>query len=109
MYGTGWVGRTPWGHAPARYNPNYAHQQQQHYMHANLNENHTGNSNYGYYGGGYQSSQPTGNAGYGGGYEQPVPNYEMQPPRQAYGNVRRENEDDGFVYQAPGGPPPKKN
>jgi hypothetical protein len=106
-------GRTPWGHAPAVYNPNYNDglQPQNHSTYQNPGWQRTGNGNTGYYGGGYQSSQPTGNSG---DWQQPPGytqgSYEMQPPQRVYGNdARQGGAGDGFVYQVPAGPPPRKN
>ncbi|KIX98310.1 uncharacterized protein Z520_05611 [Fonsecaea multimorphosa CBS 102226] len=83
MYGTGWVGRTPWGHAPAQYNPGYQQTQQ-----APPAYNQTQN-----YGGYYGQNQ-----GYFGGRQT---DFEMQPPANTY----RGGDD---VYTPPTGPPPAK-
>lgn len=80
-YGTGWAGRTPWGHAPASYNPGYQTQQQQP---PNYNQN-----NGGYYGQ---------NQGYFGGRQTDV---EMTPPPNTYRGGDN-------VYEPPPGPPPAK-
>jgi len=80
FYGTGWVGRTPFGHGAAQYNPQYAQQEQPY----------GGYQQGGYYGQ-QQQAPPTyqqshdPNRGY---YGQPgTPStgvYEMQPPTRAY-------------------------
>lgn len=85
MYGTGWTGRTPWGHGAAQYNPQY--QQQQSYQPPptyNAAQN----------AGGYYGE----NQGYFGGRQTDV---EMQPPPNTY----RGGEN---VYQPPAGPPGAK-
>jgi len=87
-YGTGWVGRTPFGHGQATYNPNYQSQQ------PNYNQNQyqtppAYNQTGGYYGQ---------NQGYFGGRQTEV---EMQPPSNTY----RGGEG---VYEPPQGPPPAK-
>ncbi|KAK4946606.1 hypothetical protein LTR10_014458 [Elasticomyces elasticus] len=83
-YGTGWVGRTPWGHGQATYNPNYQTQQQPSYQPQTENVNQGG-----YYGQ---------NQGYFGGRQTDV---EMQPPSNTYQGGEN-------VYQPPPGPPPAK-
>ena len=85
MYGTGWAGRTPWGHAPATYNPNYQTQNQPAPPY-----NQAQNQNYG----GYYGE----NQGYFGGRQTDV---EMQPPQNAYRGGDN-------VYNPPPGPPPGK-
>ena len=85
MYGTGWVGRTPFGHGQAQYNPGYQTQQQQAPPAYNQAQPPYG----GYYGE---------NQGYFGG-RQTERDVEMQPPSNTYGN---------HVYNAPPGPPPAK-
>lgn len=82
-YGTGWAGRTPWGHGPATYNPGHDNQQWQ-----NGPPQYTPNQ--GYYGGQ--------NQGYYNGQQGGV---EMQPPPQAYRGGDN-------VYEPPVGPPPGK-
>jgi hypothetical protein len=80
-YGTGWVGRTPWGHGAATYNPQYGRQQEQPYQ---------GYQQGGYYGQqnappAYQPNPQTG--GYFGGARSETPSngvYEMQPPNRVY-------------------------
>ncbi|KIX03618.1 uncharacterized protein Z518_07171 [Rhinocladiella mackenziei CBS 650.93] len=90
FYGTGWAGRTPWGHSPATYNPHYQTQQQPHYnQQAPPTYNQTQN-----YGGYYGENQ-----GYFGGRQTDV---EMQPPQNAYRGGDN-------VYEPPSGPPPPKN
>ncbi|KKY18211.1 hypothetical protein UCRPC4_g05056 [Phaeomoniella chlamydospora] len=85
--GTGWVGRTPFGHGPAQYNPNYNQQAQ--YNPPPPQYTPQG----GYYGGAGQ------NQGYfGGGQQNGV---ELQQPS----NVYRGGEP---VYEPPAGPPPSK-
>ncbi|EXJ93187.1 hypothetical protein A1O3_01744 [Capronia epimyces CBS 606.96] len=83
VYGTSWVGQTPWGHGPATYS-----QQPNPDMQPPPQYNPTPNTG-GYYGQ---------NQGYFGGRQTDV---EMQPPA----NVYRGGED---VYQPPPGPPPAK-
>lgn len=90
FYGTGWAGRTPWGHGQAQYNPNYQTQQQ-----PNYNQGPQAPPNYSQNAGGYYGQ----NQGYFGGRQTDV---EMQPPSNTY----RGGED---VYQPPPGPPPAKN
>ncbi|KAI1609917.1 chitin synthesis regulation, congo red resistance, RCR protein [Exophiala viscosa] len=87
-YGTGWVGRTPWGHGQAQYNPNYQTQQQQQPSYQPQTENYNANQG-GYYGQ---------NQGYFGGRQTDV---EMQPPSNTYQGGEN-------VYQPPAGPPPAK-
>jgi len=84
VYGTGWTGRTPWGHGAATYNPGYQTQPPPAQAPPNYNQN---------YGGYYGQNQ-----GYFGGRQTEV---EMQPPSNTY----RGGEN---VYQPPPGPPPKK-
>jgi hypothetical protein len=111
-YGTGWTGRTPFGHGQPQYNPNYGYQQQQPYNVGTRNETQGTEGYGGYYAGGYVSSNTTG-TGHGAYWPSqqgpPPPSYEMQPPSQSYGNTQRRADDVGYVYQAPAGPPPKKN
>jgi hypothetical protein len=85
MYGTGWAGRTPWGHGAATYNPNYQQTQQ-----ANAAPPPAYNQTHG----GYYGE----NQGYFGGRQTDV---EMQPPQNTYGGGEN-------VYNAPPGPPPNK-
>jgi len=89
MYGTGWVGRTPWGHGPATYNPNYQTQQPS-YNQQQAPPNYTQAQNPGGY---YGESQ-----GYFGGRQTEV---EMQPPQNTYRGGDN-------VYEPPSGPPPAK-
>lgn len=94
-YGTGWVGRTPFGHGQATYNPNVATQQpQQEVYGSGNNQAYNSPPAYGQQGGasGYYGDQ---NRGYFGGQQ----GTEMQPPQAVYGNNS---------YQPPTGPPPKK-
>merc|ERR1711939_358556 len=90
FYGTGWAGRTPWGHGQAQYNPNHQTQQQ-----PNYNQGPQAPPNYSQNAGGYYGQ----NRGYFGGRQTDA---EMQPPSNTY----RGGED---VYQPPPGPPPAKN
>jgi len=89
FYGTGWAGRTPWGHGQATYNPNYQTQQQG----PNYNQQQVPPV-YSPSAGGYYGQ----NQGYFGGRQTEV---EMQPPSNAYRGGDN-------VYQAPPGPPPAK-
>jgi hypothetical protein len=94
-YGTGWVGRTPFGHGQATYNPNVATQQPQQEVYGNgNNQQYNSPPAYGQQGAasGYYGDQ---NRGYFGGQQT---EHEMQPPQAVYGST----------YQPPTGPPPKK-
>ena len=82
-YGTGWVGRTPFGHGQATYNPNVATQQPQQEVYGNgINQQYNSPPAYGQQGAasGYYSDQ---NRGYFGGQQT---EHEMQPPQAVYGN-----------------------
>lgn len=89
FYGTGWVGRAPFGHGQAQYNPQYETQQPQ-----------QGNAppNYNQAQGGYGNTNGGGAAQgyYGGGRD-----VEMQPPASTYQGGEN-------VYTPPPGPPPNK-
>jgi len=87
MYGTGWAGRTPFGHGQAQYNPSYDNQQSQ--------------TNYQPPAGAPPAYGPNHgeNAGYFGGRGQT--DVEMQPPPHTY-------RAGGESFQAPPGPPPNK-
>jgi len=93
-YGTGWVGRTPFGHGQAIYNPNA--QFQRPVYASGPNQEYNSPPAYGLQGAaaGYYGDQ---NRGYFGG---PQTETEMQPPQAVYGNNN--------TYQSPTGPPPKK-
>ncbi|KIW62897.1 hypothetical protein, variant [Phialophora macrospora] len=86
MYGTGWAGRTPWGHAAPQYNPNYQQTQPANQPPPAYNQQNAG----GYYGA---------NQGYFGGRQT---DHEMQPPQNTYAGAGSP------VYSAPEGPPPAK-
>ncbi|KAL6240360.1 hypothetical protein RBB50_012730 [Rhinocladiella similis] len=88
FYGAGWTGRTPWGHGPAVYNPNYQSQQPNYNQQAPSNYNQT--QNYG----GYHGE----NQGCFGGRQTDV---EMQPPQNTYRGGDN-------VYTPPSGPLPAK-
>lgn len=83
-YGTGWAGRTPWGHGAAQYNPQYGQQQQPPYGGYPQREYQQG----GYYGQQpptYQQSYDPNRGYYGNPPETPSTGvYEMQPPAQTY-------------------------
>lgn len=90
-YGTGWVGRTPFGHGQAQYNPQYGQQQQ---PYGGQQQQPYGGYQQGQQGGYYgqqQQAPPTYNQSYDanrGYYGQPAtPStgvYEMQPPSRTY-------------------------
>jgi len=89
MYGTGWVGRAPFGHGQATYNPNYQQTlqpQQQQVPPPTYNQTQN-------YGGYYGENQ-----GYFGGRQTDV---EMQPPSNTYRGGDN-------AYEPPTGPPPVK-
>ncbi|KIW99079.1 uncharacterized protein Z519_00742 [Cladophialophora bantiana CBS 173.52] len=88
LYGTGWTGRTPWGHGAAQYNPGYQQTQQPSYQAAPPAYNQTQS-----YGGYYGQNQ-----GYFGGRQTDV---EMQPPQNTYRGGDN-------VYAPPTSPPPAK-
>jgi len=92
-YGTGWVGRTPFGHGQATYNPNVQPQQE---VYGNAdNQQHNSPPAYGQQGAAssYYGNQ---NQGYFGGQQTGT---ELQAPKPVYGNNN--------TYQPPAGPPPK--
>lgn len=77
--GTAWVGRTPFGHGPAQYNPQYQQAPPPAY-----NQGYYGNNtNQGYFGGG------------------PQPGVELQEPQNTYRGGDN-------VYEPPVGAPPGK-
>ncbi|ETI19275.1 hypothetical protein G647_09107 [Cladophialophora carrionii CBS 160.54] len=86
LYGTGWAGRTPFGHNAPQYNPNYQQTQQSYQPPPAYNQQNAG----GYYGQ---------NQGYFGGRQT---DHEMQPPQNTYAGGGSP------VYSAPEGPPPAK-
>jgi len=95
-YGTGWVGRTPFGHGQATYNPNVP-QQEVPYGNGNTHtQQYNSPPSYGQQGqaAGYYGGE---NQGYFGGQQTGT---EMQPPKPVYGS--------GTTYQPPSGPPPNK-
>lgn len=91
IYGTGWAGRTPFGHGQAQYNPNYPQQEiQPPYNNTQSNAPPAYNQT----SGGYYGQ----NQGYFGGQQTGT---ELQEPTNSYRAAEN-------VYQAPTGPPPKK-
>ena len=94
FYGTGWAGRTPWGHGPAQYNPQYGqqHPQQQWNGQQGPPQPGYGPQYGGYYGQApptYQQSHDGNRGGYYGGGTPSSPStgvYEMQPPNRVYQN-----------------------
>ncbi|KIV92888.1 hypothetical protein PV10_04149 [Exophiala mesophila] len=102
-YGTGWAGRTPWGHGQAQYNPNYQQTQQPQQGYQNPPTYNQTQSTGGYYGPGAN----TGNNNTGGGeamnyYQGRGGDVEMQTPNNTYGG----SGPGGF--EPPPGPPPSK-
>jgi len=95
-YGTGWVGRTPFGHGQATYHPQVETQAPPQEVYGNGN-NQAYNSPpaYGQQGAAASYYGNT-NQGYFGGRQTDT---EMQPPQAAYGGNSK--------YEPPSGPPPK--
>ena len=87
MYGTGWAA-APFGHGPATYNPNFQSQQA-----APAREDYNSPPTYQQQGGYYGENQ-----GYFGGQQTGT---ELQQPQNTYRGGDP-------VYEAPVGPPPKK-